>query len=197
MYFRPIFLIGLSALLGACNIASSEKPLFAETQRSSAFHLEDGIWTHVDKDCAANLAQPKEKWPKCAGWMVLKGSKMVAGADMKPDEGAQDVFVVDGKPPLIQALVKVNGTDSPGSASFYGYLAIEPKGNSAAGRVTEVRVWPIACGTAKPDGKVVPYPGFDKDCRTTSIAALRAAAGKPPMADMPPMTFRWVRAEAP
>jgi hypothetical protein len=195
MRFRHIYFVALTASLGACNIATSDQPLFAEAQRSPGIVLEDGLWIHVASDCSADVAGPKEKWSKCAGWMVLKGSKVVAGVDMKADEKPQDVFVVDGKPPLIQALVTVKGTDSPGQAAFYGYFVIQPKVRSAAGRVTEVEVWPIPCGTSKPDGNVQPYAGFDKDCRTKSAASLWMAAAKGPTADMPPMMFKWVRAE--
>jgi hypothetical protein len=184
------------AALSACNIATSDKPLFAEAQRSSEIVLEDGLWAHVGSDCAVATAEPKEKWPKCAGWMVLKDSKVVAGVDMKADEKPQDVFIVDGKPALIQALVTVKGTDSPDLASFYGYFVIQPKARSAADRVNEVVVWPVPCGTAKADGKVAPYPGFNEDCRTKSIPALWAAAAKDPPADMPPMAFKWIRADA-
>jgi hypothetical protein len=184
------------AALSACNIATSDKPLFAEAQRSSEIVLEDGLWAHVGSDCTVDIAGPKENWPKCAEWMVLKGSKVIAGIDMKADEKPQDVFIVDGKPALIQALVTVKGTDSPDLASFYGYFVIQPKARSAADRVNEVVVWPVPCGTAKADGKVAPYPGFNEDCRTKSIPALWAAAAKDPPADMPPMAFKWIRADA-
>jgi hypothetical protein len=181
------------AALGACNMAMSEKPLFAD--RSSSVLLQDGLWTRPDSKCIADLTQPKEKWPKCAGWMLLKDSKVVAGSDMKPDEGAQDVFIVDGKPVLVQAVIKMSGPER--SESFYGYFILEPKDRSSDGRVTAIEFWPVPCGTTKPDGSVSPYPGFDKDCRTTSVPALRDAAARPRGAEVEPMLLKWVRAEAP
>jgi hypothetical protein len=177
--------------LTACNMAMSEGPLFAE--RSSTVILQDGLWTRLDPECTADRSQSKEKWPKCAGWMVLKDSKVVAGSDMKADEAAQDVFIVDGKPVLVQAAIKMTGPES--SENFYGYFILEPKDRSTDGRITAIDFWPVPCGTTKGDGNVSPYPGFDKDCRTTSVPALRAAAAKPRGADVEPMSLKWVRAE--
>nr|NUR38400.1 hypothetical protein [Sphingomonas sp.] len=190
--FKCIVLFVCTAL-GACNMTMSGKPLFG--QRSSSVILQDGLWTRPDAKCAADLSQPKEKWPKCAGWMLLKDSKVVAGSDMKPDEGAQDVFIVDGKPVLVQAVIKMSGPER--SESFYGYFILEPKARSSEGRVTAIEFWPVSCGTTKQDGSVSPYPGFDKDCMTTSVPALRAAAEKPRDADVEPMSLKWVRAETP
>jgi hypothetical protein len=190
-----LLLLCVCAALSACNMALSDKPLFAEPQRSSSVLLEDGLWTRPDPKCAADLSRPRQQWPKCAGWLILKNSKVVAGSDMKPDEGAQDVFIVDGKPVLIQAVIKMSGPER--SEMFYGYFALDPQARSSAGRVTAVLVWPVACGVTKSDGKVLPYAGFDKDCRTSSVSALRAAAAKPLNAEAKPMLLKWVRTEAP
>lgn len=189
-HWLPLF---LCAALGACNMATSNEPLFADAQRSSALFLQDGLWTHEDPECSVDVSKPKTDWPKCAGWIIVKDSKIVAGSEMKPDEGAQDVFMVDGKPPLIQALVKVNGGESK---SFYGYLVLRPMDRSAAGRITRLEIWPVPCGTTKASGDVSPYPGFDKDCRTKSIKALRSAASKPMSAEITPIPLKWVRAGA-
>src|SRR5438874_10033849 len=180
-------------VVSACNMATSEKPLFAE--RSSNVTLEDGLWTRSDPKCAVDLNSPKGQWPKCAGWFVLKASKVVAGSDMKPDEGAQDVFIVDGKPVMVQAVIKMSGPER--AEAFYGYFVLEPKARASDGRVTAVEFWPVPCGATKPDGNVSPYSGFDKDCRTTSVAALRTAAARPRPAEVESMLLKWVRAEEP
>jgi hypothetical protein len=184
----------LCAALSACNMATSEKPLFAASQRSAGLIVEDGLWTRLDPECTVDLSKPRGDWPKCAGWMIVQGSKIVAGSDMRPNEPVQDVFIVDGKPPLIQAPVRVNDGPAP---SFYTYLVLEPMGRSAAGHITRLQVWPVACGITKPDGKVIPWTGFDKDCRTKSVAVVRSAAAKPRPADVKPMPLVWVRAETP
>jgi hypothetical protein len=185
-------LLCMCAALTACNMALSEKPLFAE--RSSTIRLSDGLWAGSDPKCTVDLSSPKQQWPKCAGWFVLENSKVVAGSDMKPDEGAQDVFVVDGKPPLVQAVIKMSGPER--SESYYGYFILEPKDRSSDGRITAVELRPVPCGVEKTNGNIAPYPGFDKDCKTTSVPALRAAAARPPGASVEPMLMKWVRAEA-
>ena len=187
LLLAPLFVVS------ACNMATSEKPLFAE--RSSNVILADGLWTRSDPKCDVDLNTPKQQWPKCAGWFVLKTSKVVAGSDMKPNEGAQDVFIVDGKPVMVQAVIKMSGPER--AESFYGYFVLEPKARASDGRVTAVEFWPVPCGATKPDGNVNPYHGFDKDCRTTSVATVRAAAAKPRPADVESMLLKWVRAEEP
>jgi hypothetical protein len=189
----PFVLVFACAALSACNIAMSEKPLF--TQRSSTVILEDGLWTRSDPKCSADLTKAKKQWPKCAGWLLLKSSKVVRGSDMKDDEEAQDVFIVDGRPVLVQALIKMSGPER--SDNIYGYFILEPKDHSKAGRVTAIEFWPVPCGVDKPDGKVTPYQGFDQDCRTTSAAVVRAAAARPRGPNVEPMLLKWVRAEAP
>ena len=128
-------LLCMCAALTACNMALSEKPLFAE--RSSTIRLSDGLWAGSDPKCTVDLSSPKQQWPKCAGWFVLENSKVVAGSDMKSDEGAQDVFVVDGKPPLVQAVIKMSGPER--SEFYYGYFILEPKDRSSDGRRAEWR----------------------------------------------------------
>jgi hypothetical protein len=61
--------------------------------------------------CAVDLNSPKAQCLKCAGWLVLKASKIVARSDMKTDEGPQDAFIVDGKPPLVQAAIQMSGRE--------------------------------------------------------------------------------------
>ena len=196
MRFSNLLLLAACAAVSACNMAMSDKPMFAEAERSSALVLEDGLWFRVDPDCDVDVAGPKDKWPECADWVIISGSKAVKSSDTKSaDEEPQDVFIADGMPPLIQAKIEANG-----SPSGYGFLAFEPKGHSPAGRITDLEAWPVACGAeageAGTTAKITPYPGFSDECRAESVQALRSAAGKgrSPSAEL--AEWKWVRAEA-
>ncbi|MGH6658187.1 MAG: hypothetical protein ACREBM_00890 [Sphingomicrobium sp.] len=182
----------MCAALGACNVALSEQPLFPEAQRSSTLVLEEGLWLMVDDECETDTAKPRDRWPSCADWMVLKGGKVANVSDTEPGEEPLEVFIVDGTPALIQGKVKTNG-----AKNFYGYLAIEPVAYSPANKLAVINVWPVPCGIqdAKggPGAKITPYPGFGEECRTTSVDALRAAAarGRAPGEDV--VQWRWIR----
>jgi hypothetical protein len=195
MRLRFLTVFGLSLLLGACNVAMSDKPLFGDAQRSSALVLEDGIWTLDEPDCKADLGKPRKDWPNCVDWIIVGGSKALVGSDSKPGDGPEDILIVDGNPPLLQAKVTTSG-----SPPTWGYLVFHSLGNSKTGRVTAVEVWPVACGTQEGNAanpKIHPYPGFSEECRTTSIDALRAAAARERPADTETVTWRWLRPEAP
>jgi hypothetical protein len=196
MRLRLFALFAMSALLGACNVAMSDKPLFGEPQRSSALRLEDGIWTLDKPECVADLAKPRKDWPACIDWVIVNGNKALLGSDSKPGDGPEDILIVDGKPPLLQAKVTTSG-----SPPTWGYLVFHPQATSKTGRVTAVEVWAVACGIQEPgtaaSPKIHPYPGFNEECRTTSVDALRAAASKERPADTEIVTWRWVRAETP
>ena len=187
-----IVLLGAMVLLSACNIAVSKKPMFAESQRSATLLLEDGLWMHSDKDCAVDTAKPRAEWPKCGDWIIVAANRAVGTSDMKPDEPTQDIFLVDGTPPLIQANVRINDKDA-----FYAFVVVEPT-YSPARRIVAVNAWPVRCGIQDaPDGKVKPWPGFNKDCQPDSIATLRKAARKSQADPSGVITWTWVRAEKP
>ena len=195
MRLKQIALLLSLALLGACNVAMSDKPLFGDAQRSRALVLEDGIWTLDKPDCSADLAKPRKDWPACVDWVIVGGNKALVGSDSKPGDGPEEILIVDGKPPLLQAKVTTSG--SPPS---WGYLVFHPLGSSKTGRVTAVEVWAVPCGTQEGNAanpKIHPYPGFNEECRTTSADAVRAAASKERTADTESVTWRWLRAEAP
>jgi len=170
--------------------------MFAESERSSKIHLEDGLWFRVDADCNVDISKPKISWPKCANWMILSRGVEVKTSDSKPGDEPEDVFIVDGKPPLIQARIKTNGKDVA-----YGFLALKAQAYSAKGTVTDGKAWPVPCGideaTEGAAPKVTPYPGFNKDCMPQSVDALRAAAAKGPAKGNDVVEWKWVRAETP
>ena len=76
----------LCTALSACNVAMSDRPLFADAQRSSTLILEDGLWLMVDADCDVDTAKAKDIWPKCSNWVILRNSKMISGPGSKPDD---------------------------------------------------------------------------------------------------------------
>ncbi len=110
MRIHVLLLVSICAALSACNAAISDHPMFAEGDRSSKISLEDGLWFLVKPDCEIALVQPKESWPKCADWVIFSSNKAIKGSDAKPDQGPEDLFIVDGKPPLIQAKIETNGS---------------------------------------------------------------------------------------
>jgi hypothetical protein len=196
MRIHSLLLAAICAVLSACNAAMSDHPMFAEAERSSRISLEDGLWYLVKPDCEITIAQPKESWPKCADWVIIRANTAIKGSDTKPDQGPEDLFIVDGKPPLIQAKVEANG-----SKDAYGFLALEAQSFSRSKRITSAKVWMVPCGideaTEGATPKVTPYAGFTKDCMPETVKALRAAAAKGPAKSTDVVEWRWVRAEAP
>jgi hypothetical protein len=191
-----LLLIAASAALGACNAAISDHPMFPESERSSRLVLEDGLWLLVEPDCDVDTAKPTETWPKCADWVVINHNVALKSSDNKPNEEPEDVFIVEGKPPLIQAKTKMNGSDL-----VYAFLALEAQASSSTGRITDAKVWMVPCGVEEPTEdatpKVKPYPGFTEDCMPQTVAALRTAAAKGPSKDTDVAEWKWVRAATP
>jgi hypothetical protein len=187
MIFRPVMLPLAVLALSACNMAFSEKPLFAPDQRSSALVLENGLWVAVEVDCQVDFDTSKESWPECAKWAVVSGNKIV-----KPQSDAQDVFMIDGKPPIIQ------GDYSNKRKKVYAFIGFEPKAFSPPGRIVALEMWPIPCGTFE-DGsaKVRPFPGFSDECYAESMNAVRLAASKPPPVRAHVIHWKWVRPDGP
>jgi hypothetical protein len=197
MRFACTFLLVAAAgPLGACNAAISNHPMFQESERSSKLVLEDGLWLLVEPDCAIDTAKPTQSWPKCSDWVIINHNVAVKSSDNKPDEDPEDVFIVEGKPPLIQAKVKMNGADF-----VYAFLALEPQASSPAGKITDGKVWIVPCGVDEAaegaNPKVRPYPGFTEDCMPQSVDALRAAAAKGPAKASDVAEWKWVRAATP
>jgi len=196
MRIPQCLLVLACVLLGGCNAVIADHPLFVEADRSTTLVLEDGLWYRVDSECEVDLSKPRASWPNCADWMIFKDSKAIKSSDVKADEETEDLMLVDGNPPLIQARVRTNG-----SATVYGFLALEPIKRSASGKLILVDVWAVPCGTqeagAGPSAKITPYPGISEECRTDSSEAVRAAAPKGRKSDEDLVRWQWVRAEAP
>ena len=170
--------------------------MFQEAERSAKLNIEDGLWFRVDAECDVDTAKARTEWPKCADWVIVRGNQALKSNDTKADEPPQDIFIVDGKPPLIQAKIQTNG-----SADSWGFLALEPRSYSPAGRITSAAVWMVPCGidesTDAATPKIKPYPGMTEDCHPTTVAAIRASADKGPSKSSDVVRWTWVRAEAP
>ena len=196
MRLPHILLVLAWVFASGCNAVLADRPLFLESQRSTALMLEDGLWVRVDSECDVDLAKPRASWPICADWMIFSGSKAIKSSDPKADEETQDLMLVDGNPPLIQVPLRTNGT-----ATDYGFLALEPIKRSPSGKLILLDVWVVPCGTqeagAGPSAKITPFPGISEECRTDSADAVRAAAPKGRKGDEDLVRWQWVRAEAP
>lgn len=196
MKIAQSLLVLLGAALGACNAAMSEHPLFGEAQRSANLKLEDGLWYEVRGNCITNEVLPKDQWPKCAEWVILKNNRAIANSDRDAGEEPLDIFIIDGTPPIIQVKTK-----SDGAKTVYGYLVLGAAAYSPARKVSTVNLWFVPCGTEEGRGgsnpQIRPFPGFNKDCMTTSAEAVRAAAARARSPGPEVVRWKWVRAEAP
>ncbi len=189
-----VWLLPLCAALTACNMAISDHPMLAGQPRS-ALELQDGLWTIDDSDCKFDHRRPVHRWPKCAGWLIVKAGKIVGGKDMKRGEAAVELVITDGAPPIVEFPMKDEGKKEPES---YAYIVLEPTENNQ-GRVTTMNLWFVACGTEKVPGstrEIDPYPGIDKDCHPLSIDALRMAATLSRPSAEKLSRIRWIRARA-
>jgi hypothetical protein len=170
-------------LLGGCNIALSNKLLFSPDQRSSTLVLEDGLWASVESNCPIDFTKPKEDWPGCAEWAVVQGNRIV-----EPQSDAQDIFMIDGAPPLIQ------GDDSNKQRKIYAFLGFKPTSLSPSGRIVALDMWPIPCGTFEEgSAKVRPFPGFNDECYAETIEAVRSAANHPAPVDQHVISWKRIR----
>ena len=176
--------------LGACNAAISDHPMFLDSERSTRAVPAEGLWLFVDPDCKLDTAQPTSAWPKCAHWLIHKGSSIVKSSDPKPEEIPDHVLIVDGAPPLMQAVM-----EQKDKQPLYVFLAFEPLRRSPDGKVIAARMWMVPCGVSENNSatQIKPYEGFSDECMPSSVAALRAAAAKGP-ADLDDVAeWDWIR----
>ena len=185
-----------AALLSACNTAMSDKPVFAEADRSRALQLEDGLWLRDAVNCAVEASAPYQEWPACAGWTIVSGNRIVAGWEIPSEQLPQDVFMADGAPPVIQAEIRNKDRNT-----IYFFLAFEPFA-VAEGRIRALTLWIVPCGTEKKNEgsnmpEVTPFEGFSPECVASSKDAILRAAAHRPAKDDDYTHFRWIRFEPP
>jgi hypothetical protein len=184
-------------MLSGCNVAMSDKPLFAATERSISFRIADGLWLREEENCPVDLVKPYAEWPKCAGWVIVADHRIVGGADIPSEELPQDIFIVDGPPPIVQAEIPKKDR-----ATIYYFFALEPRIAPAGGKLRALTLWIVPCGTEKKvEGasvsEVTPFEGFSPDCVAASKEAVLRAATRRPVTTDDVSNFCWIRFEAP
>lgn len=192
---RRLLLASLLPLLGACNMAISEAPMFAESDRATTLP-RDGLWLSSDKDCRFDSRRPEAAWPDCALWVVVRS----AGANILLTDGKGQSESIGGLiaagDPMIMQGRWVDTAKEPQRA-YFGFYGIEPQQVGPDGRFSAATVWPVECGIQKSPGtEIVPFQGIGPDCRPMSKEAIRSAAAQSQRADQI-SEWRWLRLEAP
>lgn len=190
---RTMLTLLLSAL-SACNLATSERPMFSEAERS-ALQLKDGYWLiDGDVDCVVDAKIAVNQWPQCADWAIVANNRIVSARSDKIDDIDPALFIAAGEPPIMQILNKATA----GNPAFYYFIGIAPTARDPAGKLTAANLWAVQCGIKKPNAagtsELVRYPGFNADCQPSSSEVVRAAAdASRPIADEL-VRLRWMRA---
>ena len=188
--------IGLIALLaiaasalGACNVVTTQTPLFSKADASS-LSMRDGIWTSPGDTCAFDETLKVDAWPECASPGLVRHGELLAwdreAKAWKP--GDTDFLFIAGDPVVLQAHASADA-----AGGFYLYAGIEPK-LDANGRIIAVKAWPVLCGPPPPSASggastdeatqaitKSPFPGMVVDekaqnCTTTDKDVVRRAA---------------------
>jgi len=184
---RILIAISLGVLVCACNVVTTQTPLFGAADEAGAPPLRSGVWTTAaDPKCPFDERRPIATWPDCASRLVMKGDQWLelTREDGKWKWSSNAVVLAAGSPRVAQM---AEGGETPS----FSYAALAPTRFDAAGRVTEFTTWAVACGPPPPkapsdqpqrSGTEHPLPGLvmDKDnddCTTTSKDAVRNAAG--------------------
>src|SRR5262245_44794317 len=179
--------------LSACNMAVSGHPIFCN-EPSSTIRLKDGLWAVDDADCHVNTKRPVQRWPKCAGWLVVSDNRLVGGKDSVPNP--VELVIAGGKPPILE----FPWDDPEKKTRAYFYLALEPGPTDSSGDTTDFQGWTVACGIQQPSDTLEPkiqhFPGMNDDCNPESVEALRGAAAAGPQGTDKKAQWRWIRAGA-
>lgn len=212
------FAFSAGLVLAACNLITTETPLFTAADAAPTPPLREGIWAGVEKDCRYDESRPVASWPKCADWFLVRGD-VVSHYDAEKDawehasfrngrlatfeDGAwneEGGFLLVGGDPMIGQL----GSEKEGEPKAYFYMGLRPRLDDA-GRVIEMSLWPVLCGPPPPAPKEGekpvyatqnPFPGLtmvENNCTTSSQDALRAAARASEGLDATVPTARWLR----
>jgi len=191
---RRFMLAFLLPVLGACNMAISETPLFTDADKANLIP-RDGVWLTEDPDCRFDSNLPESQWPKCAIWAEVNGANGQMLIRDGKDQDQQARFVIaKGDPPIVQILWRDDAKDD--GKTFYVFFGLEPGQKGTDTGFTTAATWEVKCGTKDPAGSdIKPYPGLSPECRPSSQDAVRSAAtASRPTAEMA-MTWRWLRPE--
>ncbi len=181
-------LLGLCVLLllGACNRVYTDQPLFFASDAPDAPQLRDGLWLIESEDkCRVDTRKPVSRWPKCAQWMLVRGSEILGfdPAEDGPGEWNSLPFVLaDGDPVVLQMTMTAEGKTN------YQYLGVDAVRSEGGSRIVSFRAWPVLCGPPPPrpakgeEERYVtlePLPGVtivDNNCTAGTQDVVRAAA---------------------
>jgi hypothetical protein len=193
MGLKQIALLLSLPLLDACNMVVSEKPMFAELDRSTVAP-RDGIWLGENEECQFDASKPESGWPGCAMWVVVRNEgRELNIMDGKKESQRVTAMFAAGTPMIIEAQW-IDDAKEPAKAT-YGYYGIEPRPAGQDGRFIGATLWPVDCGVKSPTtSEIRPFPGITPECRPTSKDAIRAAAVSSRRADQV-REWQWLRAE--
>jgi hypothetical protein len=185
-------LASLLPLLGACNMAVSETPMFSDKDAGN-LKPRPGIWLAEDPDCPLDTTLPEAKWPECATWLVVKASDEASMQDGKGQRQEARYIIAQGAPPVVQVLWRDEAKDD--GKTFYVFLGLEP--DRQDGEFLAAASWEVKCGTQEtPGSEIKPYPGISAECRPFSQNAVRLAAVASRSTAEMAMHWRWLRPAA-
>lgn len=185
--------LAAAVTLGGCNLVVSPTPVFTAADAAGAPPLRTGVWAGPEPDCKFDEAAPAADWPKCANGSIITPSEAKGiGAEAKPSA----YVLAAGDPRILQAAADFSaGGDASvkQNGQMYFFLAFEPLGSDAEGRIVKAQAWFIQCGPPpaphkgdsgkdiKPEDFVTkhPLPGLKVDggmCTPADKAAVRGAA---------------------
>ena len=192
---RIALVIAALALLGACNIVTTNTPLFTKADAVGAPQLRPGVWDEDPAaDCTVDETKPLPDWPGCANGFVVIDNSTFGGYSEKDGKRVWSTVssVLAAGDPLVFQLLSTSATGSAPIPATYVYAGLAPTRRDAEGRVIATQSWPVQCGKPPPadaktpdggqrTGTLDPLPGMTMDadgvnCTTASPAALRAAA---------------------
>ncbi|NEX93451.1 hypothetical protein [Caulobacter sp. 17J65-9] len=213
------FAFSAGLLLSACNLVTTEAPLFTAADAAPTPPLREGVWVGgKDKDCRFDEKRPVSSWPKCANWFLARGDTLSHyDADKKAWEYAtlrngrvstfedgqwkeEGGFLLVAGDPLIGQV----GVEKPDQPKEYLYLGLRPTLDDQ-GRVIQMSAWFVQCGPPPPPAKDGEKPAFatqapfagmtmvENNCTTSSQDALRAAARASEGLDTTIPAARWLR----
>ena len=181
----------LLLLLGACNMAISETPLFAERD-AAALKPRPGIWLSEDPDCRFDSALPEAQWPECAIWLIASSSAgEIVMNDGKGQAQSAHYIITKGQPPIVQILWR--GEAKEDGKAFYVFFGLEPGPAEPDGMFAAASTWEVKCGV-KHGSDIEPYTGISPECRPSSQESIRSAARASRATAEMAMRWRWLRA---
>ncbi len=190
-----LLLAPLLLLLGACNMAISETPVFDERDAAKLVPRE-GIWLSDDPDCRFDPGLSETQWPGCAIWLIVHSNgRELLLQDGKGEAQQARYVIAKGQPTIVQILWRDEAKDD--GKTFYVFFGLEPGGAQPDGTFVTASSWEVKCGVKDASSsEIAAYPGITPECRPELAKSIRSAAvASRPTAEMA-MDWRWLRPEA-